>query len=191
MTDLSAMMRWLQGTFAQDYNRRHKREGSVWRGRFRPTLVQTGSHLSRCLFYLDMNMVRAGAVAHPFLWRFGGAAELCGARQRYLITDRERLLWCLGMPDQLESFSRWYQATLADMCRVPADQQEREPYWSSAFAVGDPEWLRDLSGDREDLTSYIRATAQSDGVTQEDSYVLNVPQTVFLRLWGALTKKKR
>ena len=32
MHDLSAMMRWLQGTFARDYNLRQEREGSFWRG---------------------------------------------------------------------------------------------------------------------------------------------------------------
>jgi hypothetical protein len=40
--------------------------------------MQSGSHLSRCLFYIDMNMVRAGVVTHPFEWAFGGAAELGG-----------------------------------------------------------------------------------------------------------------
>jgi len=59
LADLSAMMGWLQGTFAGDRNRRTGREGALWRGRFHPTLVETGAHLSRCLFYLDMNLVRA------------------------------------------------------------------------------------------------------------------------------------
>jgi len=76
MQDLSEMMHWLQGVAAQDANRRKKREGCFWRGRFHPTLVQTGRHLSRCLFYLDMNMVRAGVVDHPSDWAFGGAADL-------------------------------------------------------------------------------------------------------------------
>lgn len=56
MAELSAMMKWLQGTFAGDYNRRRRREGSFWRGRFHSTLVQTGRHLQRCLLYVDMNI---------------------------------------------------------------------------------------------------------------------------------------
>jgi len=187
MADLSAMMRWLQGTFALDYNRRHEREGSVWRGRFHPTLVQSGSHLSRCLFYLDMNMVRAGVVAHPLLWRFGGAAELCGLRQRYRVTDRERLLWCLGMPGEHDSFRKWYQATLDDLCRPGHASPDREPHWTSAFAVGDPDWLRRLGGEREDLSPYIRALPAASGATASESHVLQVPQTVFLRLWHDLS----
>ncbi len=187
MADLSAMMRWLQGTFAQDYNRRHKREGSVWRGRFHPTLVQSGSHLSRCLFYLDMNMVRAGVVAHPFLWRFGGAAELCGERQRYRVTDRERLLWCLGTPGEHASFREWYKATLADLCRPDRVVAGREPHWTSAFAVGDPDWLRHLGGERRDLSPYIRALPGQPGRAASESHVLQVPQSVFLRLWHRLS----
>ena len=189
MHDLSAMMRWLQGTFARDYNLRKEREGSFWRGRFHPTLVQTGSHLSRCLFYLDMNMVRAGVVDHPFEWEFGGARELCGARRRYRIVDQERLLWCLEMPGATESFLRWHRATLADMCGAWREQPQREPYWASSFGVGDPDWLGALSGGKEDLSPYIRPCSDSSP-KHESSHVLRIPQNLFLRIWGSLRRAK-
>ena len=57
---ISSGMQFLQGTCAQDYNRRKKREGSFWRDRYHTTLIQNGSHLCRCLIYVDLNMVRAG-----------------------------------------------------------------------------------------------------------------------------------
>jgi len=66
----SEAMQFLGGVVAQDYNRRKKREGAFWRGRHRATLVQTGPHLCRCLFYIDMNMVRAG-MGRDFLSRVG------------------------------------------------------------------------------------------------------------------------
>lgn len=153
MSDLSEMMHWLQSSFARDYNARKGREGAVWRGRFHPTLVQSGAHLSRCLFYLDMNRVRAGVVEHPFAWPHGGAQELCGNRQRNRICDRFRLLWCLGTPEQEQQFERWYRATLENLCRQWAAAPRREPFWSSAFAVGDAEWLSSIGGDKQDLTA--------------------------------------
>jgi putative transposase len=30
--------------------------------------VQSGHHLRRCMLYIDLNMVRAGAVTHPADW---------------------------------------------------------------------------------------------------------------------------
>ena len=57
--EVSEAMRYLQGSSAQDYNRRKKRSGAFWSGRFNTTLIQNGSHLSRCLFYIGLNMVRA------------------------------------------------------------------------------------------------------------------------------------
>jgi len=178
MQDLSEMMHWLQGVAAQDANRRKKREGSFWRGRFHPTLVQTGRHLSRCLFYLDMNMVRAGVVDHPSDWAFGGAADLAGQRKRYRIIDQEQLLTCLGMPGQWEAFQTWHAATLAELCARPATPAE--PYWSSAFAVGTPKWLSGLGGGRADLTEYIEPVG-GDG--KDAPHALRLPQAVAARLW--------
>jgi len=183
MHDLSDMMHWLQGVAAQDFNRRKDREGSYWRGRFHPTLVQSGRHLSRCLFYMDMNMVRAGVVAHPFEWASGGAADLAGDRQRYCIVDREQLLACLGMPGPWDSFRKWYEATLAELCARPTPSLES--FWSSAFAVGEPAWLSGLGGGRMDLTEYIEVVA-GGGEETDDLHVLRPPQSVVLRVWRML-----
>lgn len=190
MRDLSDMMHWLQGAVAQDYNRRKKREGSFWRGRFHPTLIETGHHLSRCLFYMDMNMVRAGKVAHPNDWPFGGAADLAAGRERYCIVDRDRLLACLGMTGQDESFAKWHAATLAELCRCV--NAPREPFWSSSFAVGSPEWLDGLGGGRVSLAEYIKPVAD-DGGTMGDGeplHALQMPQSVAVRLWQQLTGRK-
>lgn len=61
-------MQFLSGTAAQDYNRRTGREGAIWSSRHRPTLIEPGLHLSRCFFYIDLNMVRAGVVSRPVEW---------------------------------------------------------------------------------------------------------------------------
>ena len=148
--------------------------------------IQSGSHLSRCLFYIDMNMVRAGLVTHPFEWASGGAADLGGRRRRCRVIDQGRLLHCLGMPGQTEQFAAWYRATLADLCRGPVPPPE--PFWSSAFAVGDPAWLSGLAGDGEDVSPYTEQadTASTPGPAGS-VHVLRPPQSVMLRLWGRLT----
>ena len=139
--DVSQAMHFVQGSFAGDWNRRKEREGAFWRGRYHPTLGQSGRHLSRCLFYIDLNMVRAGVCAHPSEWLGGAYQEICGERQRYRVVNRERLQWCLGKPDS-SSFVAWYRATIED--EVSRGWSQRQPLWSRALAVGDPEWLDGL-----------------------------------------------
>ena len=102
-------------------------------------LIQTGAHLSRCMFYIDMNMVRAGVVGHPEEWKHGGHHELSGDRQRYCILNQEQLLTCLGNGHDLEQFRTWYVKTLTSI--VTEGYQCRESYWSEAYAVGDADWL--------------------------------------------------
>ena len=129
------MMKWLQGAFAQDYNRRLRRDGAFWRGRFHATLIESGSHLSRCLHYIDLNMVRAGAVAQPSQWPSGGCRELLGLRKRYRVIDQVRLFELLAVADEAQ-FRSWYSATLEAECR--RDPLRKEPHWASAVAVGSP-----------------------------------------------------
>jgi len=161
MGDLSHFMKWLHGTFAGDINRRQGREGAFWKGRFQATLVETGSHLSRCLFYIDMNMVRAGMVQHPGEWIFGGSQELLGHRKRYCIIDREWLVKLLATAD-IASFRRWYSQTLDELCRRK-DGNARESFWSSSLAVGSRPWLERLVGEDMEARHGIRPVKANEG----------------------------
>ncbi len=145
--NISELMHYLQGNTARDYNRRKNREGAFWRGRYHPTMIQSGEHLSQCLYYIDMNMVRAGVCDHPGEWRNSGYHELCGSRQRYTIIDNDRLLKCLVHPGTFEGFRSWYEATIRET--LSSYTHQREPLWTEALAVGELDWierLKDLSG---------------------------------------------
>lgn len=177
------MMKWLQGAYAGDGNRRLGREGAFWRGRFHPTLVETGSHLSRCLSYLDLNMVRAGVVDHPREWRFGGYHELAGNRKRYRIVDVDLLLRLLPSPD-LPAFRCWSARTLVQFCLQ--DKPPREPHWSGAFAVGSRRWLAGLADGDPQVDEHIRPLDGRPGADLEDVCVLNPPQSIYRRIWASL-----
>ena len=161
MRDLSGFMKWLQGTAAGDINRRQKREGAFWKGRFHATLVETGNHLSRCLFYLDMNMVRAKVVRHPGEWPFGGAQELLGLRKRYRVIDREWLLRLLAVPGMSE-FRQWYCRTLEELCQREGPYP-RESFWSTSLAVGSRPWIEGLVGDDSEAQRGIMPLDSADG----------------------------
>ena len=164
---VSEAMRFLQGTVAGDYNRRKKREGAFWRGRHHPTLVETGTHLSRCLLYMELNMVRVEACEHPSQWVGGSYDEILGRRQRYRIINRDRLKWCLGMPgEESTAFCSWYEATV--QARILEAYLVREPHWSEALAVGSDKWVGSLTSNvrnvRIERVHESRSVAESSGV---------------------------
>ena len=140
---LSRAMQFIQGTIAKDFNRRKKREGAYWTGRFHPTLIQNGPHFSRCLLYIGLNMVRTGVIKHPSDWRCCGYHELIGNRQRYKIIDTERLLKVLEMSKPLDYFFKWYDKTIESSLK--SDIMRRQAIWTECAAVGDKQWIEQLA----------------------------------------------
>ena len=69
-------MQLIAGRTGQEYNQRKNRNGAFWEDRYHATAVEAGSHLVRCMVYIDLNMVRAGIVTHPSEWPFSGYNEI-------------------------------------------------------------------------------------------------------------------
>ena len=65
-------MQDLAGTFALHCNRRKGRSGEYREGRYHATKIDSGAYLWACLQYIDLNMVRGGAVRHPDEWAWTG-----------------------------------------------------------------------------------------------------------------------
>jgi hypothetical protein len=68
--NLSLGMRHLNGVYTQGYNRRHRRVGHVFQGRFKAIVVERDSYLLELCRYVVLNPVRAGIVESPeqYLW---------------------------------------------------------------------------------------------------------------------------
>jgi REP element-mobilizing transposase RayT len=66
--NLSKGMRQLNGVYTQAYNRRHRRVGHLFQGRFKAILIQKESHYLEVCRYVVLNPVRAKAVKHPREW---------------------------------------------------------------------------------------------------------------------------
>ncbi len=67
--NLSKGMRQLNGVYTQAFNRRHRRVGHLFQGRFKGILVQKESHFLEVCHDVVLNPVRAkAAVDHLRLW---------------------------------------------------------------------------------------------------------------------------
>jgi putative transposase len=67
---VSWLMKNVSQRYAQVYNRRYARTGSMWEGRFRSSAIDSARYLMVCQHYIELNPVRANIVpaAHLYPW---------------------------------------------------------------------------------------------------------------------------
>lgn len=92
--NLSIGMRQLNGIYTQKYNRRHKRPGHIFQGRFKAILVDKENYLLELCRYVVLNPLRARMVETPKQWTWSSYRATAGLDKKadYLATD-----WVLGM----------------------------------------------------------------------------------------------
>jgi hypothetical protein len=135
-------MQLVAGRTAQEYNMRKDRKGAFWEDRYHATAVQTDEHLARCITYIDLNMVRAGAVVHPCEWNVCGYNEIQYPWQRKQVINFNALAEYFSVSSKQDLAilqQRWLQDEIAT--------SRREPAWSESIAVGDEAFLNGLLRD--------------------------------------------
>jgi putative transposase len=145
--EIAASMQLLEGCTGQAFNRRKRRGGAFWEDQYHATAVETGEHLARCVVYVDLNMVRAGAVQHPADWEVGGYHEIERERERYRIVDRQALAEALDVEvtKLAQTHRDWVETALRERSRG------REPQWTESVAVGSRSFVAQVQhqlGDR-------------------------------------------
>jgi hypothetical protein len=122
------------------------------------------------MVYIDLNMVRAGVVAHPSEWPFCGYNEIQNPRQRYSLVDHSGLidLSNMGSMDELrKTYRDWVQEVLEKQGR------ERQPQWTESIAIGAETFVRDT---KEKLG--IRAMGR-EVIGANEFYELREPETSY------------
>jgi len=90
--NLSRGMRQLNGVYTQAFNRRHKRSGHLFQGRYKSILVEKESYLLELARYVVLNPVRAGVVRHPGRWRWSSYRATAGLEEPPAFLEVEWLL---------------------------------------------------------------------------------------------------
>lgn len=75
---LSAGLQWLNGSYAQWFNWRHRKDGHLFQGRFHSVLVETDPHLLELSRYTVQNPVRARLCASPIDWPWSSCRAMLG-----------------------------------------------------------------------------------------------------------------
>ena len=68
--NLISGMRRLNGVYTQWFNRRHRRVGHLFQGRYKSIIVDKESYLLELCRYVVLNPVRAGIVSRPGEWKW-------------------------------------------------------------------------------------------------------------------------
>ena len=76
--NLSRGMRQLNGVYTQLFNKRHKRVGHLFQGRYKSILVDKEKYLLALCRYIVLNPVRAGLVKNPNAWQWSSYKATIG-----------------------------------------------------------------------------------------------------------------
>jgi REP element-mobilizing transposase RayT len=91
--NLALGMRQLNGVYTQTFNKRHKRTGHLFQGRYKSILIQKETHLLEVCRYVVLNPVRAGAVDKPDAWKWSSYRSTAGRERSHPSLDID---WVLG-----------------------------------------------------------------------------------------------
>ena len=90
--NLSKGMRKLNGVYTQASNRRHRRVGHLFQGRFKAILVDRDAYLLELARYVVLNPVRAGTVKKPADWKWSSYRASMGLEPSALWLSADGLL---------------------------------------------------------------------------------------------------
>jgi putative transposase len=94
--NLSWGMRQLNGVYTQVFNRKHRRVGHLFQGRYKAILVEKEAHLLELCRYVVLNPVRAGLVKGPEQWRGSSYRATAGGAKKPVFLEVEWVLSQFG-----------------------------------------------------------------------------------------------
>jgi putative transposase len=114
---LARGMQWLNGRYAQTFNRRHGHCGHVFQGRYDAKPIEGDPHLLASCRYVVLNPVRAGicATAQEWPWSSFRATGGLGPTLSFLTTD-----WLLAQfADDTDEARGCYRTFIAEGIEAP------------------------------------------------------------------------
>ncbi len=166
--EIAASMQLIAGRTGQEYNQRKGRKGAFWEDRDHATAVETDEYLARCLLYIDLNMVRAGVVAHPEQWPESGYWEVQNPPKRYRVINVQALMELVGF-EKLEQHqlarANWVDAALER--GLPG----RDSRWTESLAVGSEHFVEGIKQAFGTKRRYREVTKRGDARAVKEASV--------------------
>lgn len=133
---ISLALRLSGQTYVQAFNHRHGRTGTLWQGRFKSSLVDSGACLLQVMRYIELNPVRAAMVERPDDYRWSSVHAHLGTATDPLLTPHPCYL-ALG-DDQARrtvAYRAWLDASLdeGELARIRAYMRQEKALGGPRF----------------------------------------------------------
>jgi REP element-mobilizing transposase RayT len=157
-------MKWLQGTYTQRYNARHRKRGHLFQGRYRavPVDADFGQYFQTVSTYIHLNPARAKLIriGEQKLWQYRWSSYPSYVRQAppvWLVT--ERVLGSLGLaPQARQAYEAYMEARVLEL-GIKAGRKELEAGWKSLRRG----WYVGGENFRKGLLARVRETLSGKG----------------------------
>ena len=147
--NLSVGMHWLNTSYVCWFNRRYKRTGHLFRGRFRADLIEDGLYFAEALRYVVLNPVRAKMVARPEDYRWSSFRANAGLAPAPEWLDVEAALEYFG-GNSPEAQARYVEFVLI---KLHSDESLWDRTINGIF-FGSAEWAKKM---RKRVASKLRS----------------------------------
>jgi REP-associated tyrosine transposase len=138
----AALMKHMGQLHSQYFNKRCRRTGSLWEGRFRSCLVQSEGYVLACYRYIELNPVRAGLVIRPADYPWSSyCSNALGEAATKLITPHSEYL-------RLDDSAQERQKVYAGLFGSTADNERLEEIRAATnggYALGDELFRRAMA----------------------------------------------
>jgi REP element-mobilizing transposase RayT len=143
--NLSAGMHDLNSGYASGFNRRYRRCGALFQGRFKAILVEDESHALELTRYIHLNPVRARLVERPEDYGWSSYQDFLGVRKAPAYLDWESVLGELARDRSRArgAYRRFVEAGLSEPPKSPLDAAVGGMFLGSGEWVD--RWRRRLS----------------------------------------------
>ena len=185
-------MHHLGGAYAQAFNRRHRRSGHVFEGRYHSPLVESDSYLEALCRYVVRNPVRAGLCDRPEDWPWSSHLATLGAVPAPPFLKPELLLELFDRDPAIARarYGAFVGDALADAFWDPL--RGRAVYGSNQFAAEKTTPLEPISKaipriqrqpNRPELADLLSVSTADDVLTAHRTYGYRISEIArFLRL---------
>ncbi len=167
--NLVAAMKWLQGTYTQRFNGRHKIFGHLFQGRYKAVIVdgKDPNYLQFVSTYIHLNPARAGLIriGHEKLNRYRWSSyPYYLSRRCPEWLQRDKVMGSLGLrPGQSKGYEAWLESRVLEL-GIKAGRRDLEEQWESlrrGWYLGDESFLEKLKGKLGKLVEGLRRESHS------------------------------
>lgn len=174
--NLSRGMRQLNGVYTQLFNKKYKRVGHIFQGRYNAVLIQKENHLLEVYRYVVLNPVRADLVKKPEEWKWSSYRATAGIDNSHPCHTIDWILGQFGINTiaAAQSFRKFVWAGIG-----------RESIWNKVngqILLGDDRFI-------EKFTTYLKGKEDTKEVPRSQRYI-NRPSLDCLLDTAALKDKQ-